>query len=81
MGYRGEGLAKLKTELHLENRIETKILLSDEAFGSEGEEKKGREGKQNSLGHQNKKVDGSWLGKRKGMGRHRRDERERQKEK
>lgn len=30
----------------MENRIGTKILLSDEALGSEGEEeKKGREGK------------------------------------
>lgn len=68
-GYRGEGLVRLKTELDLENLVGTKILLSDEALGSEGkEEKKGREGKF----HQNKKVEGSWLGKRKGMGRHRR---------
>lgn len=45
-GYRGEGLVRLKTELDLENLVGTKILLSDGALGSEGEEeKKGREGK------------------------------------
>lgn len=31
---------KLKTELDLENPVGTKILLSDEALGSEGEEEK-----------------------------------------
>lgn len=44
MGYRGEGLVKLKTELDLENRTETKILLSDEALGSEGGRRKERKG-------------------------------------
>lgn len=49
MGYRGEGLVKLKTELDLENRTETKILLSDEALGSKGGEKKRKEGRENRI--------------------------------